>query len=66
MPVSAVSKTSVSARIEALRAKHDALSKKVEEAQKDLSTTDFHLSKLKKEKLIIKEKLASEEKRIAG
>ncbi len=60
-----VSELPVNARLEALKAKHNALSKKVEDAQKDLSTTDFYLSQLKKEKLVIKEKLEDEAVRSA-
>ncbi|PCJ97496.1 MAG: DUF465 domain-containing protein [Zetaproteobacteria bacterium] len=63
MPVSEVS---VNSRIEALRAKHHALSKEVDDAYKNLSTTDFQLSQLKKQKLVVKENIENEEKRRAG
>ncbi len=42
-------------RIEALRAKHEALSKKINDAEKGISTSDLHIRALKKEKLQIKE-----------
>ncbi len=45
--------------IKSLEQKHAALSKKIEDAYKDLSSTDQYLSQLKKKKLIIKEKIAS-------
>ena len=60
MTANNISEIPVNTRLEALKAKHSALSKKVEDAQKDLSTTDFYLSQLKKEKLLIKEKLEGE------
>ncbi len=46
-------------RILALKEKHTELKRKVEEAQKDLSTTDFYLKQLKKEKLVVKEEIAN-------
>ena len=61
-----VSEVSVNTRIEALRAKHRGLSQEIEQAHNNLSTTDYYLSQLKKQKLIVKEKLESEEKRIAS
>ncbi len=60
MPVSTVSEVPVNPRLEALKARHRALSQKVDEAQKDLSTTDLYLNHLKKEKLMVKEKLSDE------
>ena len=67
MPVSTtVSEVPVNARVEALKVKHAALSKKVEDAQKGLSTTDLYLNQLKKEKLVVKEKLISEEGRASA
>ncbi len=56
----------VNSRVEALRAKHQALSKKVDSAQKRLSTTDFYIKQLKKQKLMIKEALEVAETKIAG
>lgn len=61
-----VSEVSVNPRIEALRAKHKGLSQKVEQAHNNLLTTDYYLSQLKKQKLIVKEKLESEEKRMVS
>ena len=65
MAVTSVSDVRIDAHVEALRAKHRDISNKIEDAQKDLSTTDFFLSQLKKEKLVIKEQIASEETRTA-
>ena len=59
-----VSNTSVHPRVQALKNKHKALSEIVDEAQKDLSTTDFYLNQLKKQKLVIKERLAEEERAV--
>lgn len=53
-------------RIKALRAKHRELSQRVDDARKQLSTTDFYLNQLKKQKLIVKEKLHFEESRAAN
>ncbi|MBI1300091.1 MAG: DUF465 domain-containing protein [Alphaproteobacteria bacterium] len=53
-------------RIEALRKKHRELSQQVEDARKQLSTTDYYLNQLKKQKLIVKEKLLFEESRAAN
>ena len=53
-------------RIEALKEKHSALSHELEEARKKLSTPDFHLSQLKKEKLLVKEKIAAKEREAVG
>lgn len=44
-------------RVEALREKHAAYKDKIREAQKCPSTTDFYLSQLKKQKLMIKEEI---------
>lgn len=44
-------------RLKALRDKHEALSRQIEEAQRSLSTKDFFISQLKKQKLRVKEKL---------
>lgn len=61
-----VSEVSVNSRIEALRVKHRALSNQIEDAHKNLSTTDYYLSQLKKQKLAVKESLQNEEKCITG
>lgn len=42
-------------RIDALKAKHAALSKKINDAEKGVSTSDLHIRALKKEKLKLKE-----------
>ncbi len=63
MPVTAENRAHPNARIGALRAKHTALSQKVEQEQKDLSSSDYYLNQLKKQKLLIKEELLDEEKR---
>ncbi len=66
MSVSTVSDVPANAHAEALRAKHHMLSQKIEEVQKSPSPTNFRLNRLKKEKLLIKEKLLmAEEKRQA-
>jgi hypothetical protein len=44
-------------RVEALRSKHSILADRIEEAQRQPSTTDFYLRQLKKEKLFLKEKI---------
>lgn len=56
MPSSAIF-SSQSSRIEALRARHAALSSRLDEAQKLPSTNDFFLRQLKKEKLLLKEQI---------
>lgn len=56
MPVTAESPVNYS-RLKALREKHEALSQQIEDAQRSLSTRDFFLSQLKKQKLVVKEKL---------
>ena len=58
MPVSAVSPVNYS-RLKALSEKHEALSRQIEEAQRTPSTRDFLISQLKKQKLLVKEKLES-------
>ena len=45
------------ARLNALQEKHAMLSSRIEEAQHSLSTTDFYLRQLKKQKLILKEEI---------
>lgn len=56
MPASAVSPENNS-RLKALRERHEQLSRQIEEAQRSLSTKDFFLNELKKQKLLVKEKL---------
>ncbi len=58
MPVSAVTSVNYS-RLRALRDRHEALSRQIEEAQRTPSTRDFLISQLKKQKLLVKEKLES-------
>jgi hypothetical protein len=43
--------------IQSLLAKHEQLSEQIEVAQRDLSTTDYYLNQLKKQKLLVKEKI---------
>ncbi len=67
----AVSETTISEilinpPVKALKEKHIALSKQVEEAQKDLSTTSFYLNQLKKQKLVMKERIIDEASREAS
>ena len=50
-------------RVMALRAKHAELSRKVEDEQKTLSSPDYYLRHLKKQKLLLKEELIDEERR---
>lgn len=63
MSVSTVAETPSRARIEALREKHQALSLKVDEERKRPATTSFYLNQLKKQKLILKEQIADEERK---
>lgn len=44
-------------RIKALRNKHALLSERIEKEQSRPSTTDFYLRQLKKQKLLLKDKL---------
>ena len=44
-------------RLDALRQRHAVLSQRVDDALKSPGTTDFYLSQLKKQKLLIKEEL---------
>ncbi|MGQ0528139.1 MAG: DUF465 domain-containing protein [Alphaproteobacteria bacterium] len=53
-------------RLEALKQKHSILSMRVEEAYKTLSTTDFYLKQLKKEKLVLKEKIEGVRRKAAN
>ncbi|MGH1403474.1 MAG: YdcH family protein [Alphaproteobacteria bacterium] len=63
MSVTAENHVHPNSRIEALRVKHAELSRKVESEQRDLSTSDYYLNQLKKQKLLIKEEIQDEEKR---
>lgn len=58
MPVNVVSANSNNPRVQALREKHAALSQEIENARKIPSTTDFYLKQLKKQKLLLKEKIS--------
>jgi len=51
--------TSSSTRQEALMARHAMLSEQIEDAQRKPSTNDFFLRQLKKQKLMLKEKIES-------
>ncbi len=66
MSLTTVSDVPVNSHIESLKEKHISLSNEIEEAQKNLSTTDFYLSQLKKQKLIVKEKIAAIERKAVG
>ncbi len=44
-------------RIESLRNKHSALKARIKEAQNSYSTSDFYISQLKKQRLLVKEEL---------
>ncbi len=52
----------VNPRIQALLERHESLSKEIEDAQRTLSTSDHYLKQLKKRKLVVKEKIATEER----
>ncbi len=56
MAFSALQATS-DARIEALKSKHALLSRRVRDAQNSPSSTDYYLSQLKKQKLMLKEEI---------
>lgn len=51
--------------LQALKEKHADLSRQIDEARKSRSTTDFYLTQLKKQKLVIKEKIEGIEERKA-
>ena len=61
MPMNVVSDYSTAPRVQALKERHAALSEQIDEARKSLSTTDFYLNQLKKQKLKIKEKISAME-----
>lgn len=52
-------------RIEALKARHAALSEKIEHEQKHFSVSDIVLHKLKAEKLMLKDEIESELRRVS-
>ncbi len=54
----------VNPRVQALLERHEELSRQIEEAQKTLSTKDHYLKQLKKRKLVVKEKIADEERMV--
>lgn len=60
MSISTVSGVVVNPRVDALRAKHKKLSERIDEARKRISTSDFYLSDLKKQKLLVKEQIQEE------
>ncbi|GJL84418.1 MAG: hypothetical protein DHS20C02_01930 [Micavibrio sp.] len=49
--------SSQSSRIEALKAKHSALSMRIEKEQQRPSAASYYLQKLKKQKLVLKEEI---------
>ncbi len=53
-------------RIQALLERHEELSKEIEKAQNKLSTEDHYVKLLKKRKLLVKEKIADEERMYAN
>lgn len=60
MSLATTSEVQVNPRVQALKERHTALSMEIEEAQKSISTEDIYLKQLKKRKLIVKEKIATE------
>ncbi len=58
-----ISDAPVNPRVESLREKHRALSKRIEEARKRISVSDYYLNDLKKQRLLLKERLVSEAER---
>ena len=54
----------VNPRVQALLERHEELPRQIEEAQKTLSTKDHYLKQLKKRKLVVKEKIADEERMV--
>lgn len=63
MSVSTVNNTPSQSRIQALREKHQTLSQKVDDVYKHPSASDFYLNQLKKQKLILKEKIEEAERK---
>lgn len=60
MTVSHTSGVSTNPRVEALKKKHQKLSQRIDEARKRISVSDFYVSDLKKQKLLVKEQIESE------
>ncbi len=61
MSISTVSEVSGNnPRVESLIAKHQRLSERIDEARKRISSSDFYISDLKKQKLLVKEQIAQE------
>ncbi len=60
MIVSSTSRVSTNPRVEALKEKHQKLSNRIDEARKRISVSDFYISDLKKQKLMIKEQIEKE------
>ncbi len=65
MPVTAASASLENPHLKALKEKHADLGRQIEEARKSPSTTDFYLTQLKKQKLIIKEKIENMRESVA-
>lgn len=65
MPVTAASASLEPPHLKALKEKHADISRQIDEARKSPSTTDFYLTQLKKQKLIIKEKIESMRESVA-
>lgn len=59
MSVQMVSASNENPRMKALKARHAELSVQIEEAQKSPSITNFYVKQLKKQKLLVKEKIES-------
>lgn len=57
MPLAVASASSETPHLKALKERHADISRQIEEARKDRTTTDFYLTQLKKQKLVIKEKI---------
>lgn len=57
MSLAAASASPENPHIKALKERHADLSRQIDEARKSRSTTDYYLTQLKKQKLVIKEKI---------
>ena len=66
MSLSTLTDVSVHPRVKALKEKHQELSQQIDDAQKALYKSDYDLSQLKKEKLLVKEKIAEQERCVAN
>ena len=60
MTVSNVSGVLSNPRVDALKEKHQKLSQRIDDARKRISISDFYISDLKKQKLIVKEQIETE------